>query len=169
MKLDLGVGKASEKGWIGVDKIGFKGVKVVCDLGNEVWPWKDNSVDEVRSRYLINHLTPKERYHFFNELYRVMKKDATAHIVTPHWSADVAYGDLTAQWPPVAARFYFHLRKEWREENAPWDAGWTCDFDTNGALGMHPQLTTRNQEYQQQALTFWKEAAQELIAHLTKR
>lgn len=170
MKLDLGSGKATqEKGWVYVDKVDYKGVKVVCDLGNDKWPWKDNSIEEVRSRNLINYLTPKERIHFFNELHRVLKKDGKAQIVTPHWCANRAWGDLGMQMPPVSEEFYFHLRKDWREANAYWNDFFTCDFDTNGGYGMHQSILTRNQDYQQNALSFWKEAAQELYANLVKR
>ena len=57
--------------------------------------------------------------------------------------------------------------KKWREENQG-DTRLTCDFSCTWGYGMHHTLISRNQEYQMQAIQFWKEAAQDLIATFTK-
>jgi hypothetical protein len=48
-----------------------------------------------------------------------------------------------------------------------WPEGFSCDFDVVWGWSLHPQIAVRNQEYQQHALTFWIEAAQDMIATLT--
>lgn len=96
IKLDIGCGKTTPEGWVGIDAIDF-GQKHVLDVRKV--PYQDDSVDEVRSSHFVEHLTGAERIHFFNELYRVMKNGATAQIVTPNWSHSCAYGDPTHQWP----------------------------------------------------------------------
>jgi predicted SAM-dependent methyltransferase len=133
------------------------------------WPWASNSVSEVNVVNLLQMLTPAERIHFANELYRVLKRGAKAQISAPHWCSARAYGDLTFQWPPVSETWPHHLNAEWRKANAPWGTKYKCDFDIGGGYGMHPQIVTRNQEYQQHAVAFFKEAAQDLIISLTKR
>lgn len=168
MKLDLGAGINKKEGFIGVDIRPFPGVDVVADL-TKPWPWADETVDEVHCSHMVEHLTASERIFFVNELYRVMKKGAKATIVTPHWSSTRAYGDLTHQWPPVCEMWFFYLDKDWRAVNAPHNDGYTCDFTATWGYGMHQSLLTRNPEFQQFALNFYKEAAQDIHATVIKR
>ena len=168
MKLDLGAGINKKEGFIGVDSRGFPGVDVVADL-TKPWPWADETVDEVHCSHMIEHLTAEQRIFFVNELYRVMKKGAKATIVTPHWSSTRAYGDLTHQWPPVCEMWYYYLNKDWRAVNAPHNDGYICDFDATWGYGLHESLLARNPEFQQFAINFYKEAAQDLHATLIKR
>ena len=167
MKLDLGAGKNKRDGFIGVDCRAFDGVDQVVDL-RQPWPWENESVEEVHSSHFVEHLTASERIHFVNELYRVLKKGAKATVIVPHWNSNRAYGDLTHQWPPVSEFWFYYLSKAWREQNAPHNDAYTCDFQATWGYSMHPDLVVRNQDYQQHALQFWKEAAQDIHATLTK-
>ena len=167
MKLDLGAGKNKRDGFIGVDCRAFDGVDQVVDL-RQPWPWENESVEEVHSSHFVEHLTASERIHFVNELYRVLKKGAKATVIVPHWNSNRAYGDLTHQWPPVSEFWFYYLSKAWREQNAPHNDAYTCDFQETWGYSMHPDLVVRNQDYQQHALQFWKEAAQDIHATLTK-
>jgi SAM-dependent methyltransferase len=168
IRLDLGAGKAQQTpdGFVAVDKNPYKGVKVV-DLTKR-WPWKANSVDEVNCSMVIHYLTPAERVHFFNELGRVLKPGAKAQFVTPMWSSHKAWIDTRAH-SPIGEGFYHTLSKAWREQQNEVDTwGLTCDFHSVIGYGLHPAIVPRNQEYQQDAVAWWKEAAQDLIATLTK-
>lgn len=169
MKLDLGCGTRKKEGYIGVDSRQFDGVDVVCDLGTEPWPWQDDTVDEAHSSHMVEHLTGPQRIHFVNELCRVLKRGGKATLVTPHWASCRAYGDLTHQWPPVSEFWFYYLNVEWRKVNAPHNDGYTCDFDATWGYSLHPSLNVRNVEFQQFALNSHKEAAQDIIATLTKR
>lgn len=133
------------------------------------WSWASNSVDEVSVINLVQMLGPDERIHFVNELWRVMKPGAKAQLVIPHWCSARAYGDLAFQWPPVSEGWFYHLNAEWRKTNAPWGVKYKCDFDPTWGYGLHPLIVSRNQEYQQHAVTFFKESSQDTIATLTKR
>ena len=133
------------------------------------WPYATNSVDDVHIINLIQFLETARRILFVNELCRVMKKGAKAQIITPHWCSARAHSDLAFVYPPIAEGWYFHLNSEWRKANAPWGKAYRCDFDITFGYGLHPLIINRNQEYQQHAVTFWKEAAQDLIATVTKR
>ena len=175
LKLDLGCGKNKTEGFHGVDVKKFAGVDTVCDLMGK-WPWKDETVAEIRMNHCLEHFTGPQRVHIFNEMYRVMQKGATAVIVTPSWSSNRAYGDFTHQWPPVSEMLYWYLNKKWRDENAPdtdieWRSdGYTCDFEaTIGWYGIHAELIGRSDDVKQWWLTFGKEAAFDLQATLTKR
>jgi SAM-dependent methyltransferase len=169
LKLDLGSGKGANtpEGFVQVDKHGGKGIKKVDLTGK--WPWKSNSVDEARCAYLIHYLTAQQRVKFFNELYRVLKPGAQCQLVTPHWCANRAYADMNVQWPPVAEGFYHTLSKPWREQqNHADEFGLCCNFDATMGYGMHPSIVPKNTEYQQNAVMFYREAAQDLIATITK-
>jgi SAM-dependent methyltransferase len=170
MKIDVGCGPNKQKDHIGVDKIQFAGVDVICDVGREKWPFADDTVDEIHCSHLVEHLTAPERVHFVNEAHRVLKKGGKVLIVTPHWASARAYGDLTHQWPPVSEFWYPYLSAEWRAKNAPHNVEYTCDFDCPpGGYGLRDDLKIRNHEYQQYALINFKEAAQDLAQTVIKR
>jgi SAM-dependent methyltransferase len=180
IRIDIGCGKNKREGFIGLDQHPFAGVDHVLNFGSAVWPWADNSVDEAHCSHVIEHLTnfgdKWERVHFFNELYRVLKPGAKCALIFPHWASSRFYGDPTHK-EPLSEWWSFYLLKSWRVTNAPhcdYDQApgpqsYQCDFDVTYGYNLHPSLNTRNQEYQMTALTFWKEAAQDIVATLTKR
>lgn len=175
IKLDLGCGKHKKEGFIGIDCIKFDNVDMVIKLGNEPLPFEDGSVDEIFASHFIEHLTAVERCQLLNEAYRVMKVGAKMIMIVPHWASSRAYGDPTHQWPPIGEMWFYYLDKKWRDEQAPatdqsnWALGYSCDFETTWGYGIHQQILVRNQEFQQFALNFYREAAQDLHATLTKR
>lgn len=185
LKLDLGCGNATrrgisgmtkEKGWTGVDLAGTVGADVFCDLAAERWPWADGSVDEVNAAHMVEHIPRLQRIHFFNELWRVLKNGAKAAVVTPHWCSCRAYGDITHEWPPVSEMFWQYLDKPWREMNAP-HVGFVCDFAVGygyiTANWLQAEVAGRNAEFvtkhTNDALSKYKEAAQDMFATLTAR
>jgi hypothetical protein len=174
IRLDIGCGKNKKEGFIGVDQYAMAGVDKVMDVRKR-WPWKNDSVSEVHCSHFIEHLTANERIQFLNEMHRVMKKGAKCTLIAPHWASNRAYGDPTHQWPPISEMFFYYLSKEWRKTQAPHTDkefnknGYTCDFEATWGYSMNQALTTRNQEYQQHALQFFKEAAQDTVCTLTKR
>jgi len=180
MKLDLGCGKNKREGFIGVDSIKFDTVDVVADLTGR-WPFDDDSVDEAHASHFIEHLDGPQRIHFANELHRVLKKGGKAMLIAPHCFSERAYGDMTHKWPPVAGFWCYYLSKEWRcgkngvNAQAPHDDfefnpnGYKCDFDATWGYNTHPMLATKNSEFQQFAVSFYKEAVQDIIINLTKK
>lgn len=135
----------------------------------------DSSVVEVHCSHFLEHLTGPQRVKFLNELHRVLMPGAKATIITPHWASNRAYGDFTHQWPPVSEMLFWYLNREWRRANAPdndseWNPeGYTCDFDFTYGYGMHQTIMSRNTEYQNFAMTWYKEACQDIHCTLTVR
>lgn len=172
IRLDLGCGPGKKPGFIGVDQTAFPGVDVVMDLLG-TWPWLDNSVEEAHSSHCIEHFDAMGRVHFLNELYRVLKPGAKCTLIAPHWSSCRAYGDPTHKWPPVSEFAFFYWKKDWRMVNAPHSdaqhlkGGFACNFDVTWGYSLNPEVAQRNQEYQQYAMTFLKEAVMDVIATLT--
>ncbi len=175
LKLDIGCGPNPKEGFHGVDCIKFPAVKHVVKLGSRPLPFADGSVDEVHSSHFLEHLTQKERCFFMNDLYRVMKKDSEAKIIVPHWASGRAYGDPTHQWPAISEMFFYYLDRKWREQNAPhsdkkhlkW--GYDCDFQFQVGYHIHGLIGTKSQEAQNFAVSFYKEACQDIIATLKPR
>lgn len=169
LKIDLGCGKNKQPGFVGVDELKFDGVDLVHDLKTP-WPWADASVDEAYSSHFIEHLTGKERCHFVSELWRVLKPGAKATIIAPHWSSGRAYGDPTHAWPPIAEFWFYYLSKAWRKDNAPHDEElFKCDFEATWGYSTNPAIQSRNMEYQQNAISFYREAIMDIHATLTKK
>lgn len=175
VKLDLGCGKNKiGPEWTGVDSMSFDGVDVVCDLTTKVknkfkkWPWEDNSVDEIHASHFIEHLDANERVNFVNEIYRILKPGSKATIIVPHWASCRAYGDLTHKWPPVSEFWFYYLSSEWRAVNAPHNVDYNCNFVATWGYSMQQSLMVKNSEYQNYALSNYKEAAQDIIATLVK-
>lgn len=180
LRLDFGCGKTPRvdkdpkgvvvKEFEGVDAIDF-GQKHIVDLRRR-WPWDDQTVDEASSSHFIEHLDGDERVYFMNELYRVMKFDATATILGPHWSNDCAYGDPTHKWPPLSTWTHLYWNKSWRDANAP-HTKYTCDFDTptlGYSFDSSPLLNMnqRNQEYQQFAANHYRNGMRDIWFNLVK-
>lgn len=185
LRVDIGCGKAKREGFVGVDIIPFEGVDIVMNAGKDKWPFRDGSVDEVHCSHFVEHLEPNERIHFANELYRVLKKpeyDAAgklvkglATVIVPHWASQRAYGDMTHKWPAVSEFWFYYLDKDWRATNAPhlcFDQcgyGYICHLNVSWGYSTHPSLTGRNQEYVNNALQFYKEAASDIIAQFSRK
>jgi len=173
IKLNLGSGPTKMPGFISVDNIPFPSVDMIADLRDK-WPWPDNSVSEVHCSHTLEHFDAMERVHFVNELFRVMKPGAKATVITPHWASCRAYGDPTHKWPPMAEFAFFYWKKEWRMAQAPHTdithnpRGFTCNFDVTWGYSLEPGVAARNQEYQQYAIQYLKESAQDTIATLIK-
>ena len=185
-RLDFGCGTNKRAGFIGVDQFPMPGVDHVFDIGKGNWPFAENSVEEAHASHFLEHLTnfegKWERVTFFNELYRVLKPGAKATLIFPHWASTRYYGDPTHKEPFSEFGFYY-LSREWRVgspekglgANAPATDisfntnGYSCDFEAVWGNGMHASLTSRNQEFQQFAMSWYKEAIQDLYATLTKK
>lgn len=173
LKLDLGSGPNPREGFTGVDSIKFNDATTVVDLKGP-WPWEAESVEEVHCSHTLEHFERRERVHFMNELYRVLIPGGKATIIVPHWNSNRAYGDMTHCWPPVSEMFFYYLSKEWRKANAPHDdsehspTGYNCNFNATWGYSTHPALQTRAADYQQYAISWYKEACQDIIATLVK-
>ncbi len=192
LRLDLGCGPNPREGFEGVDIRQFNGVvdhvlniaerkkgvepwrvmlepsKETCEMFKP-WPWKNNSVEEVHTSHFVEHLWPTERTHFVNELYRVLIPEGKCTLIVPHWNSARAYGDLTHKMPPVCEMWFSYLLREWRAINAPHNDFYDCDFHVTWGYSPHEALVSRNQEYQQHAMMWWKESCQDIHATLIKR
>lgn len=82
MKIEIGCGEKLRKGYIHCDIRKVKGVDYVCKANN--LPFKDNSVDEIYTRHLIEHFTFKEFLSTLQEWNRVLKIRGRLYIICPN-------------------------------------------------------------------------------------
>lgn len=164
MKLDLGCGQRTTEGFKGADIKAGPNVDYVVDLfAGKRWPWKNNSVDEVVSNHLVEHIPhyrPEYKgadgwFVFFNELYRVMKPDATAVFNHPYSRNDRAF------WDPTHTRYihemtWYYLDRNWREAQALDHYDAKCDFEVvTITTQVADQIHTRSHDAQQFARSFY--------------
>ena len=103
-------------------------------------------------------------------MYRVLQPGGKATVIVPHWGSGRAYGDPTHKWPPVSEMSFYYLSRAWRDQNAPHvEEHLPVDFEATWGCVMSPQVATRNMEWQQFAITHYREAAMDIHATLTKR
>lgn len=168
IKVDIGCGTRKQPEHIGIDILPFEGIDHQLNAGTEKLPFENDSVDEIYTSHFVEHLEAMERVHLINEAYRVLKPGGKMTIIVPHWGSCRAYGDLTHKFPPVSEFWFYYLKEEWRKENAPHNNFYTCNFEVTWGFNIRPDLQARATEHIQYALANYKEAAQDIVATLTK-
>lgn len=93
--LDVGCGPYKIQGAIGIDHTPLPGVDVVYDLDRSPWPFAANSFDKAICRHSLAHLDSVVRT--IEELHRILRPDGILEIVTPHFSSDNAFTDITSR------------------------------------------------------------------------
>lgn len=92
MKLNLGCGTRAMAGYVNVDHEPFPGVDVVWDLEHR-WGWPDESVTEVYSRDLFEHVA--DPVFFVTEAHRVLVVGGRLIVVVPDFRSMDAFSDPT--------------------------------------------------------------------------
>jgi len=90
VKLNLGCGKRILEGWINVDYFEGEGVNIIHDLNSIPYPWKNNSIDEINCRMVLEHLDIPV-YDFLKEIHRILGKEGQITITVPHFTSWGAY------------------------------------------------------------------------------
>jgi hypothetical protein len=176
LRLDLACGQNKQEGFTGVDIAGDMDVK--HDLMVTPWPFKTNTVDETFSSHFVEHI-PHYRpefngadgwWVFFNELYRVCKKDAKCVFYHPYSRSDRAF------WDPTHTRYiheltWYYLSKEWRQAQKLDHYHAECDFDVVvvAGTGMDQQISLKHHEAQAFARQFYFNVIPDLQVELRVR
>lgn len=171
LKVDLGCGSNPREGFKGVDVSPKVKPSYVHDLKKTPWPFKDNSVEEVHCSHFLEHLDGIERISFFNELYRVMKPEAKALIITPAPFTHRYMQDPTHKFPMVVQEFYNYLHAASRKAMGLEHYPLTCNFEWVGRfdLDANANLAGRNDEYQADRCRYNINTLLDLVVTLTKK
>jgi len=121
MKLNLGSGSKTIPGFLNVDKYHTATTNVVFDLETTPWPWKTNSVQEIRFIHSLEHMgRDTDTYlNIIKETYRICANGASVIIHVPHPRHDDFLGDPT-HVRPITPQSFTLFNKVQNEE---WLAG----------------------------------------------
>ena len=118
LRLNLGCGKHPMEGWVNIDNVGCEHADRQIDLDrmDKLWlPWDDDTVDEVYSSHMIEHL--HRPLDLMQELWRVCKADARATFLCPYGSSDDADENPThVRRMFVGSWGFFGQPNYWRED-----------------------------------------------------
>ncbi len=115
--LDLGCGPFGKKeGSIGLDINSAPHVDVVHDLDIYPYPFDDDSFSHIEMSHIIEHIRTPARA--MDEIRRIARPGASIRIVTPHYTSQLSYGDLThyhhfghVTFTHLCNGVYFELKK----------------------------------------------------------
>ena len=113
MKLNIGSGYNKIEGYLSVDIDANCNPDFLFDIENHIWPFEDNSVDEVVLYHILEHIGDGYSK-VIKELYRVCQNDAIVHIKVPHHRHDSFFYDPTHKRPIVGESFYL-LSKQYND------------------------------------------------------
>jgi hypothetical protein len=144
LRLDLACGQTPREGFEGVD-LYAPNAQHKWDVLSFPWPLADNSVDEVHCSHFIEHIPMVYLRDgkvdlmggiggvdllvaFFNECYRVMKRNAWMTVITPSLQSVRAFQDPTHR-RFIPGEFFYYLNEEFRKVNGlDHYMGATCHF-----------------------------------------
>jgi predicted SAM-dependent methyltransferase len=172
LKLDLGCGQNVTPGFKGVD---LDDADYIVDLFQFPWPFDNNSVTEVVSNHLIEHI-PHYRpeyggvdgfWMFFNELHRICAKNAKVVLTCPYARSD------RRDWDPSHTRGihemnFWYFNQDWLEQNRLDHYPVTARFEivTIDGTGVPDDIQNRNLEMQAQARNYYWNVVADLHVEL---
>jgi|WetSurMetagenome_2_1015567.scaffolds.fasta_scaffold05386_4 hypothetical protein len=89
IKLDLGCGKTTKEGCIGMDMLDF-GQEILWNLENGI-PLPDDSVEYIHSSHFVEHLTESLIEKLFLEMTRILKNDGIIDMRCPSDKTIIKY------------------------------------------------------------------------------
>lgn len=169
VKLDLGAGQNPREGFEAVD-LHAPNVAHRVNLFKFPWPFADDSVDELHSSHFIEHLPAREvewgdltpaatndevkhflgqdfLLAFFDECYRILKKEGSMMVIWPALKSERAFQDPThRRFIPAATMGYLSL--DWRKSQKLDHYPVRCDFQSNVNFTMPQELSLLSPEHQ---------------------
>ena len=100
-KLNLGCGNKKIDGYINIDGSEYCKPDLVLNLENTPYPFKSNTIDEIRLKSVIEHfpLDPNNFFRIIKELYRICTNGAKLFVECPHPNHRWQVVDMTHQKP----------------------------------------------------------------------
>lgn len=84
VKLDVGCGLNKQPGCIGIDYARLPGVDIVHDLTRFPWPVPPNVCSMIVCSHVWEHIEPKHRTRFMDELWRICRHDGQLLLAAPY-------------------------------------------------------------------------------------
>lgn len=176
LKLDLGAGQNCTPGFESVDLM--EGADHQVNLFAFPWPFQDNSVREITSNHLVEHIPHyRPEYQgrdgwdlFWAEVHRICRKNAKVRVTHPYVKNDRAF------WDPTHTRYihettWYYLDKTWREQQGLDHYDATCDFEVVviSGSGIADSIVQKHHEAQAFARAHYWNAIADLVVELKAR
>jgi hypothetical protein len=140
IRLDIGCGENKQPGFVGMDVRELPGVDVVHDVNQHPWPLPDECALLAMCSHLVEHIPPVAIggggtwfpfMAFMDEVWRVLKSEASLLIVCPH-AMSIGYAqDPThcnpcneatwAYFDPSQELYQIYRPKPWRIQTLSWN------------------------------------------------
>lgn len=168
-KLDLACGDRKVEGFFGIDLHKTDSTDANFDLLKFPWPIESDSVEEIHCSHFMEHIPKGLRKRFMEEIHRVLKVGKGAQIITPRGNR--MSQDMTHEWPEVVPDFYLYFNQDWLKNNKLMHGDYltTANFDFSYGEALHPNVSSRNAEFQQYALQFYINASTDLYVTVVKK
>lgn len=98
MRINVGAGHTRHDGFVNCDYSDICKPDYIFDIEKDVWPFDDNSVDEVIAHHVLEHLG-EGYFHALKEMYRVCSDGAIIHVQVPHHRSESFFHDATHRRP----------------------------------------------------------------------
>ena len=101
MKLNLVCGNKKLEGFINIDLTEYCNPDLLLDLENTPYPFKSNSVSEIRMKSVMEHLpvAPNKFFKILQEIYRISANNCVIKVECPHPHHRWQVVDFTHQKP----------------------------------------------------------------------
>ena len=101
MKLNLGCGNKKLEGYVNVDFSEYCNPDVLMNLENIPYPFKSDSITEIRMKSVLEHLPlhPESFFSIIKEIYRISSNGCAIYIECPHPTHRWQIVDFTHQKP----------------------------------------------------------------------
>jgi len=123
MKLNIGSGIKRFPGFVNIDSDPNCSPDYVMQLGKDIFPFEDNTVDEVIAHHVFEHIGDGF-FDFLKDLYRVCQHEAIIDVHVPHPRHDFFLGDLT-HVRPITVENMKPLSKKWCETQSYITSSWS--------------------------------------------
>ena len=131
MKINLGSGYKRFDGFVNVDSDPACNPDHVVDIGKDVWPFDDNTVDEIKAHHVFEHMGGDTFFHMLKEMYRVCSDRAVIDVIVPHFRHDYFYGDPT-HVRPISVEMMRRFSKSFNDDELAGNPGTTPFAYTTG-------------------------------------
>ncbi len=110
--IELGCGPNKKEGRIGIDQLDLPGVDIVADINEGLSFLPDQSVDEIHSKSLLEHVNDLGLV--VREIVRVLKPGGKKFLFVPHFSNPYYYSDYTHTRFMGLYTFYYFVDEKYQ-------------------------------------------------------